>query len=195
MFDSCRQYQYRVSSMVELRSPKPKTRVRFLHPVPDKDNPGAYMKLSSLMANLAGTLPDIELHDAEVKRISRLVTSIIDKMMIPISTAKPMPPLHAVSKIVYNPETGEFHKRLKNGALKPCGSNLSGGGYRRFEVWHDGKRYRVQANRMAWLLYYGVPPEEGMVIHHVDEDKKNNRISNLEMVRHSTNIVLSPVRP
>ena len=54
-------------------------------------------------------------------------------------------------------------------------------GYR--VITYDGKRYK--AHRLAWFLYYGEWPQ-GQV-DHIDENKTNNRISNLRDVSQSIN--------
>ena len=54
-------------------------------------------------------------------------------------------------------------------------------GYRRIWVTENGKRRMAMEHRVVWELHNG-PIPEGMQIHHIDGDKLNNDISNLECV-------------
>jgi hypothetical protein len=42
----------------------------------------------------------------------------------------------------------------------------------------------IDEHRLVWINHYGVPPR-GYVIHHKDEDPRNNDITNLELKLHS----------
>jgi len=42
-----------------------------------------------------------------------------------------------------------------------------------------GKPYSIQKHRAVWIEHHGEIPE-GMVIHHINGNKKDNRIENLE---------------
>jgi hypothetical protein len=60
---------------------------------------------------------------------------------------------------------------------------------------HEGSRYLVVAlkqknyyvHRLVWEQFNG-PIPEGMVINHIDGNKKNNDLNNLELVTHAENI-------
>ncbi len=148
--------------------------------------------LADALFALASESPYLELHPEETERVKRVVRLMLKRMTSLTFIANlPLPPIESIKdRIFYDPETGVFTKLLKSGVVKPCGAHVSTAGYNRFEIWVDGKRYRCQAHRLAWLMYHGVPPEEGMVVHHIDGNKLNNRIVNLAVVRHSTNCIL-----
>ncbi len=47
----------------------------------------------------------------------------------------------------------------------------------------------IHAHRWVWINHYGAIPE-GMDIHHIDEDKSNNEIENLQMLSRSEHLKL-----
>lgn len=62
---------------------------------------------------------------------------------------------------------------------------LSELGYVRFLMTVRGRRFVMRGHRIAWILYYGKPPE--FVIDHIDGDSYNNKIENLRDVTQSIN--------
>lgn len=84
----------------------------------------------------------------------------------------------------YAPETGVFtwkaqtSNRIRVGDVAGCTTHY---GYRSIRV--DGSRHR--AHRLAYLYVHGEHPD-GMLDHH-DQDKGNNRISNLRPATKSQN--------
>lgn len=79
----------------------------------------------------------------------------------------------------YNQDTGEFF-RLFNTTHNAKTTSISGDGYYRITI--DNKRYR--AHRLAWLYVYGNMPSQ---IDHINQNKLDNRISNLRIANHSEN--------
>lgn len=60
-------------------------------------------------------------------------------------------------------------------------------GYRIVPLRHDGKAYLVPAHRLVWALFRGpIPPK--MDINHIDGNKHNNALTNLELATRSENI-------
>jgi hypothetical protein len=87
------------------------------------------------------------------------------------------------SILEYNPETGEFRWKWREGVSKRINARYAGtvagdvtsDGYLRIGI--NASRY--QAHRIAWLIVYGGwPPEQ---IDHIDCDRLNNRIANLRL--------------
>lgn len=80
------------------------------------------------------------------------------------------------------------HIHLPNGTvIKP---KQSESGYMRFGFTVKGyDTCRIMCHRAMWLVYRG-PIPVNMYIDHVDEDKTNNSLSNLQLVTHGTNIRL-----
>lgn len=85
----------------------------------------------------------------------------------------------------YDPETGIFTWRVSQGRSK-AGTRAKTKdqcGYLKLRI--DTKRYFVQ--RLAWLYMTGAFPPEPLVIDHKDQNKLNNRWSNLHLVTRKGN--------
>jgi hypothetical protein len=86
----------------------------------------------------------------------------------------------------YDPITGEIRwaiRPAKNVAKGSLAGKIQANGYRR--IRYQGKDYL--AHRLAWYLYYGDWPSK--TIDHLDGNKLNNSISNLEDVSMRINTV------
>ena len=81
--------------------------------------------------------------------------------------------------VSYDARTGEF-TRIFATTHNAKTTSISGDGYYRITL--DNKRYR--AHRLAWLYVYGKMPAQ---IDHINQDKLDNRISNLRIATHSEN--------
>lgn len=90
----------------------------------------------------------------------------------------------------YNPETGEFHwieptgnRRIVNQETGPSTCNQ---GYNRIAI--DNNRYG--AHRIAWVWMTG-EDITGYYVHHKNENRTDNRFSNLALVTNADNIRVS----
>lgn len=84
--------------------------------------------------------------------------------------------------LCYDNEKGGFTK--KNGETKgKTGRN----GYRTIALNKDHVEYTFCEHRCVWVWFNGDIPN-GMEINHIDANRGNNRIENLELVNHSQNI-------
>lgn len=75
--------------------------------------------------------------------------------------------------------------RLRKGKmLKP---DMTRGGYLRVGLSKDGKLKMFLIHRLVWMVFNGTIPE-GYEVNHIDEDKNNNRLDNLNLMTHTQNI-------
>ena len=58
----------------------------------------------------------------------------------------------------------------------------------RVELWKDGKPNTVLVHRIVALTFLGEPPELNMTVNHIDGNRKNNRVENLEWLSLADNI-------
>ena len=60
-------------------------------------------------------------------------------------------------------------------------------GYRQVVLYKDGKRCYKRVHRLVYEAFYGKIPNK-LIVNHIDEDKNNNNLSNLEIVTNRENI-------
>ena len=82
----------------------------------------------------------------------------------------------------YEPDLGRFMTKRGAEAGKQCKN-----GYRTLMLQENGIQYTFCEHRCVWTWFNGDIPD-GFEINHIDADRANNRIENLEMVTHSENI-------
>lgn len=63
----------------------------------------------------------------------------------------------------------------------------NGLGYLQIRLSREGKRKAHYVHRIVWETFHG-PIPEGYEINHIDHNKSNNSLGNLELVTHSENI-------
>lgn len=62
-----------------------------------------------------------------------------------------------------------------------------GSGYKQAQLQHNNKRYNVTVHKLVWITFNGpIPP--GFEINHIDENKDNNSLENLELCTRGYNI-------
>jgi hypothetical protein len=77
------------------------------------------------------------------------------------------------------------HGCRKGKVLKPvCDSQ----GYPRIALYKDGKHYGRKVHRIIMLTFVGEREHSGIKINHIDGDKTNNNLFNLEYCTHSQNM-------
>ena len=78
-----------------------------------------------------------------------------------------------------------------NGNIYRDGKKMSpvnnGIGYYQIKLRRNKKRYPVYVHRLVWETFNG-PIPEGYEINHIDHDKSNNTLENLELVTHRDNL-------
>ena len=84
--------------------------------------------------------------------------------------------------ITYNAEIGRFVK--KNGCIK---GKQNKNGYRTISLNKNHVEYTFCEHRCVWVWLNGAIPD-GYEINHIDAERGNNRIENLELVTHSENM-------
>jgi hypothetical protein len=57
-----------------------------------------------------------------------------------------------------------------------------GRGYTQFMVSENGKTKSYLTHRFVYECFYGLIDDETLQVHHIDHDKQNNQLSNLELV-------------
>lgn len=60
-------------------------------------------------------------------------------------------------------------------------------GYKRFSFYIDGQRYHFRVNRVVYIAHHRFIPED-MMIDHINNDKNDNRICNLQALTNADNI-------
>lgn len=83
----------------------------------------------------------------------------------------------------YDHECGRFISGFGNVAGKTTKN-----GYRTLMLQKDKIQYTFCEHRCVWVWFHGDIPE-GYEINHIDADRGNNRIENLEVVNHSQNML------
>lgn len=71
-----------------------------------------------------------------------------------------------------------YNRTGKEQLLKFCINNH---GYLFVRLFKNGKVKNYLIHRLVWIAFHGAIPE-GMQINHIDEDKTNNRLDNLELM-------------
>ena len=66
--------------------------------------------------------------------------------------------------------------------------HITADGYNRIALWYNNKNHFFCVHRVIWVYHNG-KIAEGMVINHIDGNKTNNRIKNLEAVTRSGNCI------
>lgn len=72
-------------------------------------------------------------------------------------------------------------RSLKVGNIKNLKPRIITGGYFQVGLCKDNKRSFFLVHRLVWEAFIGTIPE-GMQVNHIDEDKTNNRLDNLNLL-------------
>jgi hypothetical protein len=108
--------------------------------------------------------------------------------------ARPLPPLEVLEKLLhYDPETGDLTWKQSRGRVRrgQVAGSLGNKGY-----WHVRVLGSLWlAHRLAWKIHTGAEPEAGLVIDHLNENRADNRWSNLRLTTQSINLGRRSVAP
>lgn len=97
--------------------------------------------------------------------------------------AKDLPSLDRLDKLfLYDAEKGLLYRKLKSGKLKKAGSFSQG--YIRTSV--DNCNFAV--HRLCWKMHHRQDIPNGIEVDHINQDRSDNRISNLRLVTMSQNM-------
>lgn len=64
---------------------------------------------------------------------------------------------------------------------------LDNNGYPHVNLWCEGKNKTFQVHRLEYIAFYPEENLDGYVINHIDGDKENNKLINLEKITYSEN--------
>ncbi len=99
-----------------------------------------------------------------------------------------------------------FHPKHANSRFcsRPCQWSKNGGynkkdetwwvngrGYIEGRIWIDGKQIRIKKHRFVMEQYLGRKLEAWEDVHHINGDKTDNRLENLEMIDHGVHSSIS----
>ena len=59
-------------------------------------------------------------------------------------------------------------------------------GYKRVNLWKNNKSKKFSVHRLVWETFNGIVPD-GLQVNHIDENKLNNRLDNLNLMTHTEN--------
>lgn len=91
-------------------------------------------------------------------------------------------PIQGYDNVYSIDEDGNIYRNNKK--MSPANNGI---GYMQIKLRHNGKRYGRYVHRLVWETFMGDIPE-GLEINHIDHNKLNNSLSNLELVSHSDNL-------
>ena len=101
--------------------------------------------------------------------------------------ARPLPPLELLRELLhYDPETGGLTWKQSRGRVRQgqVAGSLNNKGYWSVRVLET----LWLAHRLAWKLHTGAEPEAGLVIDHLNENRSDNRWSNLRLTTQAINL-------
>ncbi len=83
-------------------------------------------------------------------------------------------------------EEGDVYS-TKSGKLKKMKQGRDGGGYKKIDLWNNGKKKTYNAHILVAETY--IPNTDNLPeVNHKDEDKSNNNVANLEWSTHACNV-------
>ena len=84
-----------------------------------------------------------------------------------------------------DPETGIVYNRRTR---KSVGSILNTKGYVLIGKWANGKKYSIKRSHIIWWSKHQKMPPVKMCIDHIDGDRANDRIENLQILSNQQNL-------
>lgn len=106
----------------------------------------------------------------------------VDELWVNSKEAKLMKNIPGFNGIYTINEQGEIYREGKR--MSPINNGL---GYYQVKLRKDNKRYNKYVHRLVWETFKGTIPV-GYELNHIDHDKSNNSLLNLELVSHKDNL-------
>lgn len=100
---------------------------------------------------------------------------------------KPIEGFEGLYEVSSEGKVRSLNYRGIKGRIEELSPMDSGQGYLRVELCKEGKRYRCRIHRLVASAFLG-NPEDFTDVNHLDEDKYNNRLNNLEWCTRKHNI-------
>ena len=91
-------------------------------------------------------------------------------------------PIIGFDPVYFADEEGNIYRNDK--MMSPVDNGL---GYKQIKLRLNGSRYNRYIHRLIWETFNGSIPD-GYEINHINHDKSDNRLVNLELVTHSDNL-------
>ena len=88
---------------------------------------------------------------------------------------------------VGNVFTTKVSSRLKSKGDGKLSVRRNTAGYHQTTLYSNGKAHQVLVHRLMWETFVGPIPSD-MTIDHIDQDRFNNSLSNLQLLSHSDNM-------
>lgn len=78
------------------------------------------------------------------------------------------------------------HKICENGIL--LNQSFCSYGYKQVCLCKDKKHYKIKTHQLVAIAFLNYIPKRGLVVDHINNDKTDNRLSNLQIITHRENL-------
>lgn len=86
---------------------------------------------------------------------------------------------------------GRVRSIKRSKILSPCKNSL---GYRTVSLCNNGSKKTISVHVLVWRMFKGFEVIKGFDVDHIDNDKGNNRLDNLQYITHKENSLKNPAK-